>query len=291
VVSGWKDYLQHGTIRPDQIKKKKRTRLVSIQNALKRHISLMDIVRLLRPDLKPAYPEIADTERLYVIGDIHGCDGILAQLHKRIDDHRSANGLPEGSVQKEIYLGDYIDRGPDSAATLESLIKRSKTHDTIFLRGNHEWLMQRVLKGIDDGYHWLQLGGDITLKSYLKQSGITDDEKTNSPAVLLRESVPDHHVAFLERLNAYWQWKDYIFVHAGIRPGYPIEEQKEADLYWIRDSFLTSKNNHGHIIVHGHTPVEKPDFQPNRINIDTGIYKTGRLTCLVIDKNGANILP
>jgi serine/threonine protein phosphatase 1 len=185
-----------------------------------------------------------------------------------------------------VYLGDYIDRGPDSKAVIDALAVRLVKSRAVCLRGNHEALMEGFLRDHAFFHHWQQLGALQTLASY----GI-HPHNGEAAADLRRRflgALPRTHELFLQCLHDGFCCGDFLFVHAGIRPGIPIEQQDVNDLYWIRGEFLQSKLDHGKFVVHGHTPVPHPDIRTNRINIDTGAWKTGTLTCAAIE--GTSIL-
>jgi len=240
------------------------------------------------PSRKEPRPRVPDDARIYAIGDIHGRADLLDRLLKRIDADLAKNPVPHGI---EIFLGDYIDRGPASREVLDRLVERKRTRRTVFLKGNHETLLTRFVTNppiLDD---WQRLGGLETLMSY----GITPSINADAPAqarlaVALGQALPESHRRFLDDLKTSFTCGDYFFVHAGVRPGIPLAKQREEDLLWIRQEFLLCEDDFGKIIVHGHTPVLQPDFHPNRINIDTGAYATGRLTCLVLETDKMRIL-
>jgi serine/threonine protein phosphatase 1 len=236
--------------------------------------------RFLRPRQKQKKPSLPDGVRVYAFGDIHGRADLLADMFTVIDADILRNP-PDRAI--EIFLGDYIDRGPDSRLTLDMLIERSGTRETVFLKGNHEASMLNVLRNPDKLQDWRQFGGLQTLMSYGLQPTLVPDAAEQSKLVDdLLTAMPSRHLAFLENLYNSYSLGDFFFVHAGVRPGVPLDEQEESDLLWIRDGFLESAENFGKYIVHGHTPVEKPDVRANRINIDTGAYATGNLTLLTI---------
>ncbi|MBT4889547.1 MAG: serine/threonine protein phosphatase [Rhodospirillales bacterium] len=222
--------------------------------------------------------------RIYAIGDIHGCNDLLGNLLTWIEDDVCTKGAARNVM---VFLGDYVDRGPDIIGVLDRLIKGLPfVQETIFLRGNHEDTLLRFLDGDDLDWRWFEHGGIETFKSY--GLDIPDDpHQAHAKAALLRKKLklafPPNHKRFLEQLDNYWLDGDYLFVHAGIKPGASIEVQSQRDLLWIRDEFLASTADFGKIIVHGHSITDKPNVQPNRIGIDTGAWRTGLLTCLVLD--------
>lgn len=201
-------------------------------------------------------------------------------LLARIDEDLALFPIAQ-SVQ--VFLGDYIDRGLHSREVLEVLIERRKLHMTVYLKGNHEAYAMRVLSDPKLISRWRGLGGLNTLLSY----GVTPSETENPPELEmaigeLRRALPESHLRFLGGLAISFACGDFFFAHAGVRPGVPLELQSQRDLLWIRDDFLDCEADFGKIVVHGHTPISEPDVWPNRINIDTGAYTSGRLTCLVL---------
>lgn len=234
--------------------------------------------------MKASSPWIPEGLRVYAIGDIHGRADLLRRLHEAICLD-AAEATP-GTRFLAIYLGDYVDRGLHSREVLDLLVEKPLPgFHSIYLKGNHEELFLRFLEGVECGPTWFRLEGNTTVLSYrvgvpqspsksLDFGGIRDH---------LRKSVPEDHIRFLLRLNLMAEAGDYFFVHAGIRPGIPLDKQSQADLLWIRDEFLNSPMNHPKVIVHGHSVTDKVQIRENRIGIDTGAYMTNRLTCLVLE--------
>jgi serine/threonine protein phosphatase 1 len=221
--------------------------------------------------------------RVYAVGDIHGCARELEDLLARIDEDRtSANG----DVHL-VFLGDLIDRGPDSAAVVRRLREGPLPGDRhSFLLGNHEEAMLSIWNGdLDSLSGWLTYGGMETLESY----GLSRSEIFALGADLprrMREVVPASDIAFMAGFEDQVRIGDYLFVHAGIRPGVPLNRQEQFDLRWIRDEFLADEEtDHGVMVVHGHTITDAPDVRPNRIGIDTGCFESGLLTALVLEKD------
>jgi serine/threonine protein phosphatase 1 len=238
---------------------------------------MLGFLRSLRIVKQPRLPEGI---RVYAFGDIHGRSDLLREMFTVIDADMARNPV---SRAVEVFLGDYIDRGPDSADTLDLLIERSLYRETVFLKGNHEAYFLEVLRDPTKLEDWRQFGGLQTLMSYGIQPSLNPDaaEQTDLIRALI-EVMPGDHLRFLQSLKPSFLCGDFFFVHAGVRPGIPLKEQQENDLLWIRNEFLDSDENFGKFIVHGHTPVREPDIRPNRINIDTGAYATGNLTLLTI---------
>lgn len=222
--------------------------------------------------------------QIYAVGDIHGRADLLIETIARIEDDLRGRPIQHAV---EVYLGDYIDRGPDSKAVIDLLAVRLVENRAVCLRGNHEAMLEDFLRDPDFRHHWRQLGGTQTLASY----GICPRSRTEADADLrqrFRDVFPRTHELFLQCLRYSFCCGDFLFVHAGIRPGIPIEQQDINDLIWIRHEFLNSAQTHEKFVVHGHTPVPHPDIRPNRINIDTGAWHTGNLTCIAIE--GTTIL-
>jgi serine/threonine protein phosphatase 1 len=231
-----------------------------------------------------------DGKRIYVVGDIHGRNDLLVRIHEAICvDIRKR---PTSLKPIVVYLGDYVDRGPGSSAVLNTLIRTPlKGMKSVYLKGNHEDMMLRFLHG-DSVPHWLHNGGDATLASYgIEASWMMSDASTmEALRRRLQDAMPPEHVTFLESLRLFYVAGDYLFVHAGIRPGVPLDAQRPADLLWIRDPFLMSKNAFGKCVVHGHTICPVPEVRTNRIGIDTGAFYSGRLTCLVLEGDRVGFL-
>jgi serine/threonine protein phosphatase 1 len=225
-------------------------------------------------------PRLPDGVRIYAFGDIHGCADLLRKMFTVIDADIARNPMPRPI---EVYLGDYIDRGPLSSQTLDLLIERARSRETVFLKGNHEAYCLEVLRDPTKVEDWRQFGGLQTLMSYGIQPSLNPDAAEQIELIAaLTEAMPRKHLAFLQGLKSHFECGDFFFVHAGVRPGIPLNEQRESDLLWIRNEFLDSDEDFGKFIVHGHTPVRAPDIRKNRANIDTGAYATGNLTLLTI---------
>lgn len=237
---------------------------------------------------KERRPRVPDGIRIYAIGDIHGRVDLLEKLLNQIDADLVKNSSPQAM---EVFLGDYVDRGPASREVLERLIERKSAREVIFLKGNHEALLARFATDPSVLEGWQRVGGLDTLMSYGITPSINADPRVQAGlADAFGRAFPESHRKFLGDLKTSFTCGDYFFAHAGVRPGIPLAEQREEDLLWIRQEFLLCEDDFGKIIVHGHTPVLQPDIRSNRINIDTGAYATGRLTCLVLESETVSIL-
>lgn len=222
--------------------------------------------------------------RAYVVGDIHGRLDLLEQLLEKIHDDMARR--PARKVLL-VFVGDLIDRGPSSAQVLERL--RTYNHrsvETVFLLGNHEEVLLRILKGEAELItKWRWFGGTECLESYGVQTAKLAELNDEEALDIVRKAIPQEHVEFLETFDDSCRFGDYLFVHAGIRPGVEIDQQRQSDLRWIREPFLFDETDHGFVVVHGHTIRPEVEKRPNRIGIDTGAYKSGVLTALAIERS------
>lgn len=229
----------------------------------------------------PSGASLPSGVRVYAMGDIHGrADLLKAQLlaiGADIRDHPIATPLL-------VCLGDYVDRGPASAEVIELLLRAGRFMAMICLAGNHELYLLRFLRDASFGPRWLGIGGRQTLSSY----GITPPLHASRHTLAetsqtLRDTMPPSHLRFLANLGTSVSLGDYVFVHAGVEPGKPIVEHDANTLTTIREPFLTTPSGFGRVVVHGHSPVSTPEVGPDRINLDTGAYATGLLTCIVLE--------
>jgi serine/threonine protein phosphatase 1 len=241
------------------------------------------MLRLPRARSSVVKPRLPDGIRLYALTDIHGCSGLLKSMFRVIDRDLMTIGRRRAI---HVFMGDYIDRGPDSSGTIDLLIERARKHESVFLKGNHEMFLFEVLKNPELLQNWREYGGLQTLISYGVHPPLNPTASEQKGLIdRFSAAIPSHHWMFFEHLRTSFVCGDFFFVHAGIRPGLPLASQREDDLLWIRDEFLFSERKHGKYIVHGHTPVREPDIRRNRANIDTGAYATGNLTLLTIQGN------
>jgi serine/threonine protein phosphatase 1 len=215
-------------------------------------------------------------ERVYAIGDVHGCADRLAMLHRLIANDLAARPVAAPTV---VHLGDYIDRGEDSAGVIELLVRGwpPPAPRIVNLLGNHE---EMVLAALDRGdadavADWLANGGAASLASW----GVPRRAKPRD----WQRSIPPAHVAFLRSLALHHAQGGYLFVHAGLRPGVPLERQSRHDMLWIREPFLSWTGELPGVVVHGHTPGYDVAARGNRIGVDTGAVMGGVLTCAVLE--------
>ena len=236
-----------------------------------------------RSDWHPAPGWAPEGERIYAVGDVHGRLDLAQMLADAIaDEQRSLAPLRPTLV----FLGDYVDRGPESCAVIDWLIEDPlPSFERVLLRGNHEDWFEGFLTDASVGPSWLYCGGVETLASYgvAAALGENDPRRLRALQADLAAALPESHRAFLRALEFYRTIGRYLFVHAGIRPGVPLARQSPDDLLWIRDSFLHATADHGHVVVHGHTIAGEAEIRANRIGIDTGAFATNVLTCLVLE--------
>lgn len=225
---------------------------------------------------------IPDGQRVYAIGDIHGRDDLFAQMIDLIRADHASRGPAEVTV---VLLGDLVDRGPASAAVVERAMRLGEEFSgTRLLIGNHEECFLAALTGdVRRLRYFMRIGGDATVRSYWNDDASLDAASFEELAGRLPELVPAEHVHFLGMGEDVIEIGDYAFVHAGIRPGVPLEKQSLTDLRWIREDFLDDLGEHGKMIVHGHSITAQPDEQVNRIGIDIGAFRSGALAALGLE--------
>jgi serine/threonine protein phosphatase 1 len=225
---------------------------------------------------------------VYCVGDIHGRDDLVRQMARLIEADIEA---PSFDRAVTVFLGDYVDRGLGSKQVVEQLARGEWPTSIIALVGNHDDLLMTFLENEEVIEAWRHLGGLETLHSYgvdINLAKVGRDSRAAQAA--FADRFPECHRQFLEGLEISTTIGDYFFCHAGVRPGVPLERQNRKDLLTIRDTFLSSEVEHGKLVVHGHTPSPAPEIRPNRIGIDTAAYVTGRLTCLVLEKDQRRFL-
>ncbi len=238
--------------------------------------------------LRGRRPSLPEGRRLYAVGDIHGRLDLLNQLLARIDADIALRPTPRPLY---VFLGDYIDRGSSSRETIDRLIEHGARHESVFLKGNHELIAIKCLSDRSLFDQWLRLGGLETLVSY----GVPPETLANGTQIAeiqsaFHHALPQTHFRFFRDLKNSFECGDFFFAHAGVRPGVELSQQKESDLLWIRGEFLSSTDDFGKIVVHGHTPAREIEVGPNRINIDTGAFATGRLTSLVLEGKSLSVI-
>lgn len=239
---------------------------------------------MIRPALSSSGfpPSVPAGERVYVLGDIHGRLDLLRRVHDRL----RAEALAAPHLRHTVlYVGDYVDRGQDSRGVLDHLLNCPLPgFHSVHLMGNHEDMLLAFLAGAPLGANWISMGGNATLASYgLPVRPDLGPEAADLVREKFKAALPSPHLAFLRALGTHLVLGDYLFVHAGLRPGVPLHAQSRDDMLWIREPFLNSAARFEKVVVHGHTTVTAPWIGDNRIGIDTGAYATGRLTCLVLE--------
>lgn len=234
------------------------------------------------PFRRAAKPSVLAGERIYAIGDIHGRADLFEKLLNMIEKDSASRGRAEIGI---ILLGDLVDRGPDSARVVDTAINLGKRFATVeALRGNHEATMLSVLRGHPDLLaDWLVFGGAQTLMSYGVSPALLTMETEDKIIAAAQRAVPETHLTWLESLPLQLRHGDYLFVHAGIRPGIGFEAQEARDMLWIREEFLDSAADHGAVVVHGHSISPEVEERRNRIGIDTGAFASGVLTAIGLE--------
>ena len=221
-------------------------------------------------------------QRVYAIGDVHGRFDLLQDLIGRIGADNEARVSSDVHV---VLLGDLIDRGPQSREIVEYFLKGAPGFaQWHFIMGNHEEMLLKLIDQPDASLmpQFLRYGGRETFESYGAPQRVLDTPDLYAPDTL-PFYVPEEHRTFLRRMEDGILVGDYFFTHAGIRPGVALDDQEQQDLRWIRRDFLESDADHGMVVIHGHTVLDEVDVRPNRIGIDTGAYKSGRLTTLGLE--------
>jgi serine/threonine protein phosphatase 1 len=234
-------------------------------------------------DLASAPATLPPGQRIYAVGDVHGCFERLVAMHEHI-----AADLADRPIEHTVlvHLGDYVDRGMESAQVVEWLLAGPPVPAQLVvnLMGNHEHMMLAAIAMADKdaGELWLRNGGADSLMSW----GVP----RSAPQMDWASRIPMPHLVFLRDLGLHHRIGPYLFVHAGIRPGVPLMHQTRQDLLWIREPFLSSKQDHGVVVVHGHSPRREPHVGKNRIGIDTGAVIGGALTCVVLEADTLRFL-
>jgi serine/threonine protein phosphatase 1 len=232
----------------------------------------------MRPNAAPA--RIPPGQVVTAIGDVHGHLALLEPILARAESRAAAEPASRHVV---VLLGDVVDRGPDTRGVVERLCRGVRGCELVTLRGNHEDAMLAFLTGGEERMHWLSYGGIETLLSYgVELPDRLTRAQEDDIRRALADRLPAHHRTFLEAMPLSVTIGDYLFVHAGVRPGRSLADQSPDDLVWIREPFLSWREPFEKVVVHGHTPVREPELLPNRINLDTGAFATGQLTAAVL---------
>jgi len=241
------------------------------------------------PDLNNL-PKTAPDDRIYAIGDIHGRFDLLTTLLDDIREH--SRTLRANKNRRIVVLGDMIDRGERSREVLECLYREQRRRKVIVLLGNHEEIMLRAIDGEPGTMrNWLRFGGSATLRSFdIDPPSAREDFDPGALARKLRDAMPEKWLEWLRSRPISARSGDYLFCHAGVRPGTPIASQKRSDMLWIRDEFLHSEESHGVVVVHGHSISPDVELRHNRIGIDTGAYRTGMLTAAYLEGRTCGIM-
>lgn len=236
---------------------------------------------------EPVRAAVPRGTRFYVVGDVHGRSDLFEALVEAIENDDLAAGAAQTTV---VLLGDLVDRGPDSARVVARALRWQAERRLVLLAGNHEEMFldafedERVLR------HFLRHGGRETVLSYGLPRDRYDAATLAELQELMAQFVPAAHRDFLAAARDHLVAGDYLFVHAGIVPDVPLEEQQRHHLRWIREPFLDHDAPHEHMVVHGHTITDAVDVRPNRLGIDTGAYRSGRLTALVLEGEGRRLI-
>jgi serine/threonine protein phosphatase 1 len=236
------------------------------------------------------HPSLPPGQLVYAVGDIHGRADLLALLLEQIEADAARSARAER--RSLVFVGDYIDRGPDSRRVVELLGALPQGFDAHFLKGNHEAILLDFLRDPSCLGQWLANGAAATFESYgVDVAGLVRaGAEPESWQTAFLDELPEEHRRFFESLELMVALGDYLFVHAGVRPSVPLEAQDPQDLVWIRGEFLRSGENFGKVVVHGHTPTAVPEMRENRIGIDTGAVFTNRLTALRLQDGSRRLL-
>jgi serine/threonine protein phosphatase 1 len=243
------------------------------------------------PPVPPEAPRPPANSRLYAIGDIHGRLDLLRALRRTV----ARDAARYGGRRTVVYLGDYIDRGPESAQVLDELLRPLPGFRQVFLLGNHEAMLLDFHGDAMAGPVWFRNGGLATLQSYGIEAEEDPDGRWDRAELKrlrsdLRRRLSRPHLDFLRSLKLHFRAGDYLFVHAGIKPGVALADQAREHLLWIREPFLESTQDHGMVVVHGHSIRPAVEICPNRIGVDTGAFESGRLSCVILGRGGVRVL-
>lgn len=225
-------------------------------------------------------PAIPPGERVYAVGDIHGRLDLFERLIDAIERDDAARAPARTTV---VLLGDLVDRGPESAGVIARARAWQAERTVRILAGNHEQMFSESFDDLETLRHWLRHGGRETVLSYRPDEATYNRASLAELQDMMHQLVPVEDRAFVDGFEAHCLIGDYLFVHAGIRPDVPLQDQARHDLLWIREPFLRHQQPHAHMIIHGHTICEEIDQQHNRIGIDTGAFRSGVLTAIMLE--------
>lgn len=241
---------------------------------------LKSIRRIFERADRSSLPAIPAGERVYAVGDIHGRLDLFEALISAIEEDDAEAGPADTTF---ILLGDLVDRGPDSAGVIARARDWQSRRKVRILAGNHEEMFLKSFEKIETLRHFLRFGGRETVLSYGIDRNAYQQASVEEVQAMMEQAVPAEHRAFIEGFEDKIAIGDYLFVHAGIAPDVPLDEQRRQDLRWIREPFLSHRESFGVVVVHGHTICDEPEERANRIGVDTGAYISGRLTALVLE--------
>ncbi|MGX7952784.1 metallophosphoesterase family protein [Tsuneonella sp. HG249] len=249
---------------------------------------VLDALRqLFRNAPPPSAHAVPKGARFYVVGDVHGRLDLFEALIDAIETDDRSSGPANTTI---VLLGDLVDRGPDSAGVITRAIRWHRERSVVLLAGNHEEMFLDSFEDTGVLRHFLRHGGRQTILSYGIPRQDYDGASLEELQVMMRTAVPAEHIAFLAEAKDYLEAGDYLFVHAGIVPDVALEEQARHHLRWIRDPFLDHAAPHSHMVIHGHTITDGVEMRSNRIGIDTGAYRSGKLTALVLERTGRRVI-
>lgn len=243
---------------------------------------LESLRQIFRPRTNGPTGSVPAGERYYVIGDIHGRLDLFEQLILAIEQDDRDSGSAESTV---ILLGDLVDRGADSRGVLATTREWQQRRKVRVLVGNHEQMFLESFEDTDVLRHFLKHGGRETVLSYGLDKRAYNRASLDEVQAMMRAAIPQEELDYISGFEEYIVAGDYLFVHAGILPEVPLAQQRRHDMIWIRDGFTKYQGDLGYIVVHGHTIFEDIDERPNRIGIDTGAYRSGRLTCMILESS------
>lgn len=236
--------------------------------------------KLIRPRAAGPVAAVPPGERVYAVGDIHGRSDLFVPLIEAIEADDRSRTPADTTI---VLLGDLVDRGPDSAGVIAAARRLGARRKVRIVWGNHEEMFLRCFDDLELLRHFLRFGGRETVMSYPLDMERWNAASHEEAQAIMRAVVPEADLEFIRGFEDAIVIGDYVFVHAGIAPGIPIEEQDQQDLRWIRQPFLNHSGDHGFVVVHGHTITPEPVIRANRIGIDTGAYTSGRLTALALE--------